>query len=189
MHRIHRKTSLKKKDMSKSLSSLISNFAGRTAQEFNQRKNRKGAFREGRYHATAVETNHHPVSCLTYIDLNMVRAGAAAHPSEWPHCGYAEIQRPRQRYSITGYRASMDLLGLSSVEALQKSRTLWAEQTLAKGKQGREGKWTESVAVGSSTFVEAIKAKLGVRARGRRISGPNDESVLCEPQVSLDLTF
>jgi putative transposase len=36
-------------------------IAGRTAQEFNQRKKRKGAFWEDRYHATAVETNHHLV--------------------------------------------------------------------------------------------------------------------------------
>ena len=62
-------------------------IAGRTAQEFNQRKQRKGAFREDRYHATAVETNHHLIICLTYIDLNMVRAGAVAHPSEWPSKG------------------------------------------------------------------------------------------------------
>ena len=31
--------------------------AGRTAQEFNQRKGRQGAFWEDRYHATAVETH------------------------------------------------------------------------------------------------------------------------------------
>jgi REP-associated tyrosine transposase len=30
--------------------------AGRTAQQFNRRKNRKGAFWQDRYHATAVET-------------------------------------------------------------------------------------------------------------------------------------
>jgi putative transposase len=30
--------------------------AGRTGQEYNVRKNRKGAFWEDRYHATAVET-------------------------------------------------------------------------------------------------------------------------------------
>ena len=31
-------------------------IAGRTGQEYNQRKNRKGAFWEDRYHATAVES-------------------------------------------------------------------------------------------------------------------------------------
>jgi putative transposase len=34
-------------------------IAGRTGQEFNQRKNRKGAFWEDRYHATAIESGEH----------------------------------------------------------------------------------------------------------------------------------
>jgi putative transposase len=57
-------------------------IAGRTAHEFNQRKNRKGAYWEDRYHATAVEANRYLVQCLVYIDLNMVRAGVVKHPSE-----------------------------------------------------------------------------------------------------------
>src|SRR4030042_2389642 len=62
-------------------------IAGRTAQEFNQRKNRNGAYWEDRYHATAVETDNHLIQCLLYMDLNMVRAGAVRHPSEWPFRG------------------------------------------------------------------------------------------------------
>jgi REP element-mobilizing transposase RayT len=54
-------------------------IAGRTGQEFNVRKNRKGAFWEDRYHATAVETGEHLAKCLVYIDLNMVRAGVVSH--------------------------------------------------------------------------------------------------------------
>jgi putative transposase len=48
--------------------------AGRTAQEYNQRKNRNGAFWEDRYHATAVSSDRHLIQCIVYIDLNMVRA-------------------------------------------------------------------------------------------------------------------
>jgi len=66
--------------------------AGRTGQEFNQRKDRKGAYWEDRYHATAVETGDHLARCMVYIDTNMVRAGAVSHPSEWSFCGYNEIQ-------------------------------------------------------------------------------------------------
>ena len=55
--------------------------AGRTGQEYNQRKSRKGAYWEDRYHATAVETGRHLIQCLVYIDLNMVRAGVIEHPS------------------------------------------------------------------------------------------------------------
>jgi Transposase IS200 like len=49
-------------------------IAGRTAQEYNQRKDRQRAFWEDRYHATAIEADEHLHRCLIYIDLNMVRA-------------------------------------------------------------------------------------------------------------------
>ncbi len=54
---------------------LVQLIAGRTGQEFNQRKRRKGAFWEDRYHATAVEGDSHLVRYMVYVDLNMVRAG------------------------------------------------------------------------------------------------------------------
>ena len=73
-------------------------IAGRTGQEFNKRKERKGAYWEDRYHATAVEENEHLIRCLIYIDLNMVRAGVVSHPSEWEMNGYNEIQSPPERY-------------------------------------------------------------------------------------------
>ena len=43
-------------------------IAGRTAQEYNRRKQRKGAFWEDRYHATAIESDAHFLQCLVYID-------------------------------------------------------------------------------------------------------------------------
>ncbi len=58
-------------------------IAGRVAQEYNNRKRRRGAFWEDRYFATAIATDRHLVRCLTYIDLNMVRAGVVDHPSQW----------------------------------------------------------------------------------------------------------
>jgi putative transposase len=47
-------------------------IAGRTGQEFNDRKGRHGAFWEDRYHATAIEADEHLHRCVVYIDLNMV---------------------------------------------------------------------------------------------------------------------
>lgn len=63
------------------LPKTIQMIAGRTAQEYNIRKKRKGAFWEDRYHATAVQDDNHLIRCLVYIDLNMVRAGVVRHPS------------------------------------------------------------------------------------------------------------
>ena len=72
-------------------------IAGRTAQEYNQRKGRKGAFWEDRYHATAVDSEMNLARCMVYIDLNMVRVGVVSHLADWPCCGYCEFQSPLQR--------------------------------------------------------------------------------------------
>jgi len=68
------------------ISRSIQLIAGRTAQEYNQRKNRRGAFWEDRYHATVVDSGLYFEQCMTYVDLNMVRTGVVNHPRQWVHC-------------------------------------------------------------------------------------------------------
>ena len=46
------------------ISQSIQLVAGRTAQQYNLRRERKGAFWEDRYHATAIETDHHLNRCI-----------------------------------------------------------------------------------------------------------------------------
>jgi putative transposase len=58
------------KDDEKTIPKSIQLIAGRTGQEYNRRKKRKGAFWEDRYHATAVETGEHRLRCIVYIDMN-----------------------------------------------------------------------------------------------------------------------
>lgn len=86
-------------------------IASRIGQEFNQRKGRKGAFWEDRYHATAIEAGEHFSRCCAYIDLNMVRAGVVSHPSQWPFSGYSEIQEPQPKNILIDYEKLMELLG------------------------------------------------------------------------------
>ena len=57
-------------------------IAGRTGQQYNQRKQRTGAYWEDRYHATAVESDEHLMQCMVYMALNMVRAGVVKHPEQ-----------------------------------------------------------------------------------------------------------
>jgi putative transposase len=123
-------------------------IAGRTGQEYNQRKNRKGAFWEDRYHATAVAFDEHLLKCMVYIDMNMVRAGVVNHPEEWIFCGYNEIQNPRQRYSLIDYHRLISLQQMKDLGELQESCKNRVEQSLLSRDQSREIKWTESVAVG-----------------------------------------
>ena len=50
-----------------------------------------------------------------------------------------------------------------------KCRMKRIEQALLSGEQEREGKWSESIAVGSRSFVETTIHKLGIKALGRKI--------------------
>jgi len=54
--------------------------------------------------------------CLVYIDLNMVRAGVVRHPSEWPFCGYNEIQEPKRKNILINYNRLTEFLGLDSYD-------------------------------------------------------------------------
>ncbi|MCP4374546.1 MAG: transposase [Deltaproteobacteria bacterium] len=157
--------------------------AGRTAQEYNQRKKRKGAFWEDRYHATAIAKDQHLTRCLIYIDVNMVRAGVVRHPSEWKTSGYNEIQDPRNRYSLIDLNGLVELCGLINKDQLRSEYRQWVEDSINIDGFTRESCWTESIAVGNRQFVDETKVKLGFKAHGRKVVKSNDKLVLKEPHA------
>ncbi len=156
--------------------------AGRTAQEFNRRTGRRGAFWEDRYHATAVQSDEYLARCMAYIDLNMVRAGVVAHPSAWTHGGYGEIQNPPQRYRVINTPMLMTLLNVGDPVALAATCKQSVESELRNDATKREAHWTESVAVGSELFVSNVKNRLGSRGVGRTIVDSESVTILREPQ-------
>ena len=87
-------------------------IACRTAQEYNQRKGRRGAFWEDRYHATAIEADVHLHRCLVYIDLNMVRAGEVKPSREWNDSASSRF-KSRRKFAV------IDLEDLASCAALR----------------------------------------------------------------------
>ncbi len=140
---------------------LMQEVAGEFAQSYNRRKKRTGAFWGDRYHATLVDTGSYLWRCLLYIDLNMVRAGVVSHPEEWDWCGYQELMGLRRRYRLIDTTGLLQILKLDS---LGEFRTLYRqqlEQQLARGEeQEREPCWTESLALGSETFVTRVAETL-----------------------------
>jgi len=138
-------------------------IAGRSGQEYNRRKGRKGAFWEDRYH----ESGDHLWRCLVYVDLNMVRAGVVKHPSEWKWSGYHEIQKPKKRYRLIDHDKLRSLLNADSNETLHRTHLGWIESQL-KAKPDRQEHFGRSLAVGSDAFVRRIQQSLGIRAVGRR---------------------
>jgi REP-associated tyrosine transposase len=149
--------------------------AGQTAQQFNRRKERLGAFWQDRYHSTAVDRGSYLRRCLVYIDLNMVRAGVVRHPSDWPFGGFAEMMSEKQRYRLVDEAVLLRILGMASPEQHRESRQEWVEAELKTTRLRRQPIWTESVAVGSKEFASGIKAKLGARGIGKKVEEEEGE--------------
>jgi len=171
-------------DESNAISKSLQLIAGRTAQSYNKRKGRKGAYWEDRYHATAIESGEHLMRCLVYIDLNMVRAGVVSHPSEWIHSGYHEIQKAPLRYALIDRKRLIELCGVKNEEELKKNHQEWIEQAILDDVLKRQPAWTEAVATGSEGFVMQLKQALGVNVQGRKVQQDNDAYMLREPSSS-----
>lgn len=155
--------------------------AGRTAQEYNLRKNRRGAFWEDRYHAVAIENGRHLFECLAYVDLNMVRAGVVVHPAAWKYGGYREIQGLGRRRFLIDFGELVRLCGVRDRDALRRAHNEWVERKLRETRLGaREEKWTESLAVGSKKFVDQVQTRLGIRAKWRKMETEGKDCVLRE---------
>jgi len=148
--------------------------AGRTGQEYNERKNRSGGYWEDRYHATAVESGDHLSRCIAYIDANMVRAGVVSHPSMWPFSGYNEIQSPRRKNILIAYERLRALVGSKTYDELRESHRGWIEEYLGNNSRVREDQWTASIAVGGMSFIDKVKELLGFRAKGRDVVEGNE---------------
>ncbi len=158
--------------------------ASRTALEYNQRKERSGAFWEGSYHATAVETNEHLLNCMIYIDLNMVRAGVVEHPQSWPFCGFKEITGVSRRRLLIDLPLLTQFLGIKNPEALGSVYREWIQEALSRKDLLRKPMWTESIAVGGKGFVDEIRKKLGIKVAYREILPESGSYMLREPSAS-----
>ncbi len=164
-------------------------IAGQTGQEYNKRKNRKGAFWEDRYHATAIETDQHLAQCIVYIDLNMIRAGVVTHPGDWVTNGYNEIQNPKQRYSIIDFDSLMSLFNFTELIEFQKLHREWVIESIPKIISVRDSMWSESIAVGSKPFVDKILINLKQEIKKRKAVEKDGSHFIREPAIAYNTNF
>ncbi len=65
----------------------------------------------------------------------------------------------------------------------------WVEEYLGSGEKVRMEKWTDSIAVGSRSFVEKVKKLLDFRAKGRDIIEGAEEFQVLEGKVVYNAFF
>ena len=61
----------------------------------NRARGRVGHLWQGRFRSTLVEQDTYFLRCMTYVDLNPVRAGIVATPAEYPWSGHAALRADR----------------------------------------------------------------------------------------------
>jgi putative transposase len=118
---------------------------------------------------------------MVYVDFNMVRAGVVTHPSMWPFCGYHEIRKPRKKNVLIQYDTLRALLGMNSYKSMRNQYTGWIEDSIRNREIKRDEKWTNSIAVGSKSFVDKLKSRLIGVAAGRKVKQSGDGYALQEP--------
>lgn len=93
-----------------------------------------------------------------------------------------KFDKDKKFYSLINQQRIKVLLGIRDEDQLSEYHRNWVEEILQNGLNHRDAKWTESIAVcpvksihfiyltgvGNKEFVTETKAKLGVRAIGRR---------------------
>lgn len=142
------------------ISNSMRYIASRVAFEHNSRKKiLSGAFWQGRYFATAVQTEQYLIHCMAYIDLNMVRCGVIKHPENWLHGGYYEIFNPRKRYCIIDIKRLLTLLNIADKQLFQFEYNQLIDVKLQHKQLLREPSWTENSVIGSDEFINDFNLK------------------------------
>jgi REP-associated tyrosine transposase len=153
------------------ISGFIKKADGEFGQEYNRLKQRSGAFWEGRFHSTMVDSGEYLFRCMMYIELNMVRCRVVAHPSQWPWCGYDEMMGLRQRWRLLDLGRLLSLLRTDDLASFRKHFTAALALAIEKDSIQREACWTESIAVGSERFVREIEARVKRQRTETRLEG------------------
>jgi len=66
------------------ISRVLQSVGRRYVRHINQMYQRTGTLWEGRHKGSLVQSEEYVLACYRYIELNPVRAGIVAHPSEYP---------------------------------------------------------------------------------------------------------
>ncbi|MBI4662037.1 MAG: transposase [Verrucomicrobia bacterium] len=150
-------------DNSEQIAALMQQAAGEFAREYNRRKRRRGAFWEGRYHATMVDSGEYLWECLKYVELNMVRCGVVEHPGQWEWSGYAELMGGRKRNRLLDIEKLLWLVRATTMDEFRAHFNASLEEAIINDELKRQEKWAAAVAVGSRGFVEAIEQRKRTR--------------------------
>lgn len=137
---------------------------------FNARYRRTGTLWEGRYKAALVDSEHYVLACYRYIELNPVRAGMVAAPSDYPRSSHAGNAHHVADPILTPHHDYFRLGRVPAARA-QAYRALFSQPLCASRVDELRTYTRQQRAWGSERFRQQIEAltqrTATVRPRGR----------------------
>jgi putative transposase len=86
-------------------------------------------------------------------------------------------------------RGLRELAEFEDYQSFVSAHRKWVQAALEEIDAKRESRWTESIAVGSSPFIERIKKAMGAMAKGRCVQSGEDAFELRETQFAYNAIF
>lgn len=150
---------------------LMQAVGRRYVQAFNARYRRTGTLWEGRYRATAVQTERYFMACMVYIDLNPVRAGLAARPEDYPWSSYPHYRGMRVDRLLSPHTLYWQL-GNTPFEREARYAQLVAQGLDASMQQAVAEATLKGWALGDAAFVADLQVQTPRRLTPSRAGRP-----------------
>jgi len=149
------------------LSQFMQRLANVFARRFNVERGRKGHLWEGRFVSTIIQPSTCFLRCMSYIDMNPVRARIVNDPCRYQWCGHGELVS--EEYRLLDPHTLYRVLGESSDARYQAYRSLLQAEC-------ETGAYSlaDALFVGSPEFIRRLRAyfrgAMGSQSRQRRVA-------------------
>lgn len=153
----------------KCISKVLHSLGRCYAQYYNHINNRTGTLFDGRYKASLVECNNYVLYCYQYIELNPVRSGLVAFPSEYMWSSHQHNALGIDNKLITPHRKYISLADTASRRIL-KYKDLFKEPLSDETTNEIINATNKSWALGCNSFKktmeEILKRRSSPKSRG-----------------------
>jgi hypothetical protein len=141
------------------------------SQAVNRRHGRRGHLLEGRFKSIVVDRDDYLLEVRRYVDLNPVRAGLVASPSQWRWSSHAAHIGDA---AVPGRLATSELHGMivgcptEADDAVRRARRRYAQWVAAgRGVRLRDESLRHGLYLGDHAFFERMTGKVDAGDRGQ----------------------
>lgn len=127
------------------------------ANDYNQRRKRKGHLWWDRYKNIPVQSNAYALSLMRYINRNPIRANMVRRPGDWRWSGFHALGRGLPDRLITFHPVYLSLG--ATAEERQINYSAVVEEESIESEQNLKSKFSEAEFIGSDIFGKAMAKK------------------------------